>query len=71
MNQNTTVENLDPRIISQQQFNRAIAHLSHIKAGLIDFLDFPKRTISVHFPIEMADGSVSAFKVFVFCIIML
>ena len=54
-------ENLDPNFISQQQFSRAIAHLSQIKAGLIDHLNSPKRTVSVCFPIEMSDGSVSSF----------
>ena len=54
-------ENLDPSVISQQQFQRAVSHLKHIKAGLIDFLNSPKRTVSICFPIEMADGSVSSF----------
>jgi len=55
------LENLDPDAISQQHFDRAIAHLYHIKKGLIDHLNSPKRTVSVCFPVEMSDGSVSSF----------
>ena len=61
MAENNKQENLDPRVISQQQFQRAISHLKNMKAGLIDFLNSPKRTVSVCFPIEMSDGSVSSF----------
>ncbi len=61
MAENNKQENLDPRVISQQQFRRAISHLKNMKAGLIDFLNSPKRTVSVCFPIEMSDGSVSSF----------
>ncbi len=64
MNTSVEQENLDPHAISQQQFDRAIVHLKHIKAGLIDFLNNPKRTVSVCFPIEMSDGSVSSFRGF-------
>jgi len=54
-------ENLNPIVISQQQFSRASAHLEHLQAGLIEVLNSPKRTVSVCFPIEMSDGSVSSF----------
>ena len=54
-------ENLNPIVISQQQFSRASAHLDHIQAGLVEVLNSPKRTVSVCFPIEMSDGSVRRF----------
>ena len=54
-------ENLNPFDISREQFRRANAHLQGLKKGLVDFLNSPKRTISVCFPIEMADGSVRTF----------
>lgn len=57
-------ENLDPFFISQQQFDRAAACVSGLKAGLIDFLKKPKRSTIVHFPIEMDDGSVRSFECF-------
>lgn len=54
-------ESLDPTDISREQFHRANAHLQGLKKGLVDFLNNPKRIISVCFPIEMADGSVQSF----------
>ncbi|MEW8044662.1 MAG: hypothetical protein G8D28_10145 [gamma proteobacterium symbiont of Phacoides pectinatus] len=54
-------EDLSPLHISQEQFRRATAHLKGLKKGLLDFLSYPKRTISVCFPIEMEDESVTTF----------
>ncbi|OGT90288.1 MAG: glutamate dehydrogenase [Gammaproteobacteria bacterium RIFOXYA12_FULL_61_12] len=61
MGQPSQVENLNPAEISREQFRRANAHLLGLKKGLVDFLNNPKRIISVCFPIEMADGSVRSF----------
>lgn len=61
MGQPSQVENLSPAEISREQFRRANAHLLGLKKGLVDFLNNPKRIISVCFPIEMADGSVRSF----------
>jgi len=55
-------EDLDPLHITQAQLLRAIEHLDDMKRGVIGFLNSPKRTISVCFPIEMDDGSVQIFK---------
>lgn len=57
-------EDLDPYRISRQQFERAHVHLGFLKKGLIDFLNRPKRTISICFPIELEDGSVETFRGF-------
>jgi len=54
-------EALDPYPNSRQQFERAYSHLQGLKKGLIDFLNSPKRTVSVCFPIELEDGSVETF----------
>ncbi len=54
-------EDLSPSHISREQFNRATAHLSGLKKGLIDFFSYPKRSISICFPVEMDDGSVQTF----------
>ena len=54
-------ENLDPVSISEQQFDRAAAHIQGLKRGLIDFLKMPKRVTTVNFPIELDDGSVQSF----------
>ncbi len=55
------LEELDPLLITREQFNRARAHLEGFKRGLIEFFEVPKRTISVCFPVEMEDGSVRTF----------
>lgn len=55
-------ENLDPVVISEQQFDRAAAYVKGLKRGLIDFLKKPKRVITVNFPIELDDGSVQSFR---------
>ncbi len=47
--------------ISQRQFERAVAYLPVYRSGLMDFFENPMRTITVHFPIEMDDGSVRTF----------
>lgn len=43
------------------QFDLAAARIPTLKRGLIDFLRYPKRTISLCFPVEMNDGSVRTF----------
>jgi glutamate dehydrogenase (NAD(P)+) len=48
--------------MARQRFERASRYLDGIKRGLVDFLNSPKRTISVCFPIELEDGSVVTFR---------
>jgi len=55
-------EDLDPFHISRQQFEQAAGHLRGLKRGLIEFLNSPKRSIIVCFPVEMEDGSVRTFR---------
>ena len=55
-------ENLDPVVISEQQFNHAVCYIKELKKGLISFLKKPKRAITVNFPIEMDDGSVHSIQ---------
>ncbi len=50
-----------PHRISRLQLERAIRQLPQLRRGLIDFLSTPKRIITTHFPVEMADGSVRVF----------
>ncbi|MEJ2179369.1 MAG: Glu/Leu/Phe/Val dehydrogenase [Gammaproteobacteria bacterium] len=38
--------------------------MNHLKAGLVDFLNTPKRSVIVHFPMELDDGSVQTFTGF-------
>lgn len=46
------------------QFRRAYPYLEGFKKGLIDFFEFPKRSIEVCFPVEMTDGSIETFRGF-------
>ncbi|MEQ8785825.1 MAG: Glu/Leu/Phe/Val dehydrogenase [Pirellulaceae bacterium] len=55
------IEELNPFQIARLQFDRARPHLPSLKHGLIEFLKTPVRTITVCFPIELADGSVCNF----------
>lgn len=48
--------------MSQRQFERAVEYLPEFKSGLMDFFENPMRAITVHFPIEMDDGSVRTFS---------
>lgn len=54
-------EDLNPFHIATQQFDRAVAHMPHLKRGLVEFLRRPGRTVILEFPVEMRDGSVKTF----------
>jgi glutamate dehydrogenase (NAD(P)+) len=54
-------EELNPYLVAREQFDRAVPHLPELKRGLIEFLKSPARTITIHFPIELDDGSVQTF----------
>lgn len=56
------IENLDPVVVSDQQFEKAAAYVRGMKRGLVDFLKKPKRITIVNFPIELDDGSVRSFE---------
>jgi len=55
-------EILDPIIISEQQFNKASAYISHLQTGLVDFLKLPKRINVFNFPVELDDGTVQSIR---------
>ena len=57
-------DELSPFCSIRRQFLNAAAHLQGLKAGLIDFLSYPKRSIRLCFPIEMEDGSVRTYEGF-------
>jgi len=52
---------VDLRTAVSRQFDLAAARIPTLKTGLIDFLRYPKRAISLCFPVEMNDGSVRTF----------
>lgn len=51
----------DLRTDVMRQFDLAAARISTQKPGQIKFLSYPKRTISLCFPVEMSDGTVRTF----------
>jgi glutamate dehydrogenase (NAD(P)+) len=56
----STAEDLNPLAVTAAQFARAAAHL-RLHGGLIDFLQRPSRSVTVEFPVELADGTVTSF----------
>jgi glutamate dehydrogenase (NAD(P)+) len=57
-------EILDPIVISEQQFDKAAAHIVDLKSGLIDYLKEPNRVHIINFPVELDDGSVKTIQCF-------
>jgi glutamate dehydrogenase (NAD(P)+) len=57
-------ENLDLFANAKGQFERALTWIDDIKAGIIEYLINPKRTMHVRFPIHMDDGSIRTFHGF-------
>lgn len=56
------LDEIDPLKAQTDRFRRARTHLEGFKRGLIEFLEAPKRSVSVCFPVEMEDGSVRTFR---------
>jgi len=54
-------EDLNPYRIAQIQFDRASKYVPNLRQGMIDFLKSPSRVITVHFPVELQDGTVHTF----------
>ena len=54
-------DELDPVRVIDTQFARARAHLHNIAPGLVDYLRLPRKTVTVHLPVEMDDGRVESF----------
>ena len=50
----------DPWVVARKQFNQA-ADLLPLKRGVREFLVYPKRELTVHFPVQREDGSVQVF----------
>ncbi|MCK5872161.1 MAG: Glu/Leu/Phe/Val dehydrogenase [Methylococcales bacterium] len=57
-------ETFDPVAISEQQFNKAAAYITGLKAGLINYLKYPNQTYMIHFPVEMDDGRIETIQCF-------
>ena len=55
---------LDLYVVAQQQFERALSWIDDLKAGLVEYLITPKRTVHVRFSVIMDDDSVRTFHGF-------
>lgn len=55
---------LDPAHTCHSQIDCAAAWCDHLQQGVIDFLKSVKKITTVHFPVEMDDGSVQMFEGF-------
>jgi glutamate dehydrogenase (NAD(P)+) len=54
-------EDLNPYRITQLQFDHASRYVPDLRDGLLEFLKSPSRVITVHFPVELQDGTVHTF----------
>lgn len=50
----------NPYQMALRQFDEAVKYLK-LKRGIIEYLRYPKRELTVNFPVEMDDGSVKIF----------
>jgi glutamate dehydrogenase (NAD(P)+) len=44
-----------------QQYDRAVAYLQNLPDGLIEFMKWPRRELTVNFPVRMDNGSLHIF----------
>ncbi len=51
----------NPYAVAHQQFEQAVVYLDDISAGIIEYLRYPKRELTVNFPVKMDDGSLRMF----------
>ncbi|HWM95017.1 MAG TPA: Glu/Leu/Phe/Val dehydrogenase [Thermoanaerobaculia bacterium] len=54
-------EDLNSFRIAQKQFDQAARFIPLLRNGLKEYLKCPVRVITIHFPVEMDDGSVRTF----------
>ena len=59
-----TAESTNLLEMAQRQFDRAIEWAGPLKAGLVDYLKSPRRSVHVRFPVTLDDDSVETFHGF-------
>lgn len=57
-------ENLNPFEVARAQFEHAIRFLPELKAGLVEFLQYPAQLIKLRLPILLDDGDVRSFEAY-------
>lgn len=55
------LDHLDAYKTARAQYDRAVSHLPHIDAGIIDFMRYPRREFSVNFPVRRDSGELEMF----------
>ncbi|HLF25298.1 MAG TPA: Glu/Leu/Phe/Val dehydrogenase [Anaerolineae bacterium] len=55
---------INPYEVAQQQFKRAAVHLVGIPAHIIEYLRYPKRELTVNFPVKLDEGGLRVFTGF-------
>jgi glutamate dehydrogenase (NAD(P)+) len=56
------VEDSNADTVVNINLDRALCRIAHIHKGIVEVLRYPKRAVTVTFPIEMDDSSVQVFK---------
>jgi glutamate dehydrogenase (NAD(P)+) len=52
----------DPTYLTAlRQYDRAVAYLPQLPSGVVEFLKWPRRELTVHFPARMENGEVKIF----------
>ncbi|MGH8246571.1 MAG: Glu/Leu/Phe/Val family dehydrogenase, partial [Gammaproteobacteria bacterium] len=54
----------NPYQVARQQFEQAVPYLDDIPQNIIEFLRYPKRELTVNFPVKMDDDSLRMFTGF-------
>ncbi len=54
-------EELNPFVIAQSQFDKAVGYMPELKRGLVEYLRVPTRVITIEFPVLTDDGDVRMF----------
>jgi glutamate dehydrogenase (NAD(P)+) len=60
-NQNMANPSINPYDIAKQQFEAAVPYLDDIPKNIIEYLRYPKRELTVNFPVKMDDGGLRVF----------
>jgi len=58
--QDKATEHINPYEVAKRQYDRAVAYLD-LPAGVKDFLKYPKRELTVNFPVRMDNGDIHVY----------
>lgn len=58
--QDKAAEHINPYEVAKRQYDRAVAYLD-LPKGIVDFLRYPKRELTVNFPVRMDNGDIEVY----------